>query len=681
MFAVSRAVVGACDSALAESVRSVLADTFSGWRIDLVSTPEELLSQRSPVDVALLEWPWEGPAGERAMEALARRRVPVLALAPPSSPQAATAAIAHGAAAVEPRFDGFLGWLPYRLEAMLERHRLVLEQQRQLRLNQVLRRTSLDLARVATDLEAAVGVLLTHVVAAFDAPAAALCVVATPQHRAVLQAVGVPAEVALAVGNGCLAGQSLAAIRDTVVAHSDLAGHPRLGRLAPALRAHGLGAVLGTTVRDPGGVEVTGMLGVFKAPGASWTEEHRELVRAFAAEAATAVASARNVQRVEALAREAAKRAAELEGVLQGMPDAVLIVDRDGRVVLANSHARKLLPPGKPEGKPVQQLLHRGARVYDASGRLVPPEEYAVARALRGLATPARRVEVHRPDGQILHLHTSGTPLFDDDGQVRLAVTVTRDVADLVRLERAREAFLAEAAHELKTPVTTVRGFIQLIRRRAGPLPPAIGKVLESLEHETLRMAGLVEDLIEVARLGEVQVPLHLEEVDLAALVRTVLARLDVVSDGVPLVFDGPARCRIVGDPARLEQALINLVTNAVRYSPAKTPVLVTVAGERGWARLEVRDTGIGIPPDELPRVFDRFFRGSRARGVSLGGLGLGLYICRQIAERHGGRIEVESAVGAGTCFTVRLPRRPRAAGRDDQDAPPPVPASPEARR
>ncbi len=233
--------------------------------------------------------------------------------------------------------------------------------------------------------------------------------------------------------------------------------------------------------------------------------------------------------------------------------------------------------------------------------------------------------------------------------------------ADSERLRhavRARDEFLSVAAHELRTPLTAVNLALDGVARRSSAGAANAEWVLrqtESSRRAVRRLNRLVEDLLDMSRIGAGRLELSLEEVELGALVREVAERF-AESTASALVVEAPQP--VVGrfDRSRLEQVLMNLVGNALKYGEGK-PVTVAVSAEAGRARLEVRDQGIGIPPESQKRIFERFHRASTARNY--GGLGLGLWISRDIVEAHGGRIAVTSAPGSGSAFRVELPLAP----------------------
>ena len=230
---------------------------------------------------------------------------------------------------------------------------------------------------------------------------------------------------------------------------------------------------------------------------------------------------------------------------------------------------------------------------------------------------------------------------------------------------RLKEDFVSAAAHDLKTPLTTIVAQAQLIERRAeregraGELPG-----IRRLVSETLRLSRLVEELLDASRLERGAFEMMLDDADLAAVVREVATYDRPGVERIKLEVAGPLRGRF--DARRMAQLVDNLIDNALKYSPAQSSVEVRAWSEDGLARVAVRDAGIGIPPAELPDLFNRFRRASNVDHRRYGGIGLGLFICRGIAEQHGGRIWVETELGRGSVFQVEIPLRgavPRSPG------------------
>lgn len=226
---------------------------------------------------------------------------------------------------------------------------------------------------------------------------------------------------------------------------------------------------------------------------------------------------------------------------------------------------------------------------------------------------------------------------------------------------RLRDEFLSAAAHDLKTPLTAVKGHVQLILRRAGPdLAPPIAASLDEVDRAATSMAALIDELLDIAQIEAGQsIPLNLREIDLVALVRAVAESAASQARGHNLLVEADPPV-VLGrwDAGRIERVLVNLVSNAIKYSPSSSTIMLTTTVEQNGtetlAVVQVKDEGIGIPEADLPRILTRFQRGSNVHGVP--GTGLGLDAVHRTVEMHGGSIRVESKEGAGSTFTVRLP-------------------------
>ncbi|HET7089381.1 MAG TPA: ATP-binding protein [Anaerolineae bacterium] len=240
----------------------------------------------------------------------------------------------------------------------------------------------------------------------------------------------------------------------------------------------------------------------------------------------------------------------------------------------------------------------------------------------------------------------------------RLAMTFNDMLTRLEALFKAQQRFTADISHELRTPLTTIRGNLDLIRR----MRVADDASLDAAQGEIERMTRLVGDLLLLAQ-ADAGLPIRREPVALDAVMYEVFDQMRTIADGVSVGASAEDAVAVMGDADRLKQLMINLVGNAVRYTPAGGSVTLNLKRRDGWAVFSVSDTGLGIPPEHLPHIFERFYRVEKSRshheaGVNgaSSGAGLGLSIAQWIAQSHGGRIEAESEVGKGTVFTVYLP-------------------------
>ncbi|HEX3646939.1 MAG TPA: HAMP domain-containing sensor histidine kinase [Pseudonocardiaceae bacterium] len=296
-------------------------------------------------------------------------------------------------------------------------------------------------------------------------------------------------------------------------------------------------------------------------------------------------------------------------------------------------------------------LVRRGLR---------PLEE--VEQTAEGIAAGdlSRRVPVRRPGSEVGRLASSFNSMIE---RIEHAFRAReRSEVSARNSEERMRRFVADARHELRTPLTSIRGYAELYRQGAATTPDEVAGVLRRIEDQAARMGLLVDDLLLLARLDQ-QRPLEHARVNLAVLTvdavhdahavapeRTVGLRLPTGDS------DESAEVPVMGDEARLRQVVGNLVNNAILHTPEGSPVEVRVRAESGDAVLEVADKGPGLPADQAERVFERFYRADPARGRANGGTGLGLAIVAAIVAAHGGRVEVQTAVGVGTTFRVLLP-------------------------
>ncbi|MGH9033819.1 MAG: sensor histidine kinase, partial [Acidimicrobiia bacterium] len=252
----------------------------------------------------------------------------------------------------------------------------------------------------------------------------------------------------------------------------------------------------------------------------------------------------------------------------------------------------------------------------------------------------------------------------DDRSELgRLAAALDDMLAQLERAFTERqesqarlEQFVADASHELRTPVAAIRGYAELYRRGGIESGESLDRAMARIEDESQRMGSLVEDLLLLARLDQHE-PLDVADVDLAQLAADAVSDLRAVEPERPVTLEAGAPVVVAGDERRLRQVLANLLGNARIHTPAGTPVHVTAAGDADGATLVVADEGPGIGIEHRPRIFERFYRADRSRSRASGGAGLGLSIVTGVVSAHGGRLEVDSPADGGARFRVWLPR------------------------
>ncbi|MFL5704180.1 MAG: ATP-binding protein [Ktedonobacteraceae bacterium] len=380
-------------------------------------------------------------------------------------------------------------------------------------------------------------------------------------------------------------------------------------------------------------------------------------------------------------------RRALLQRILDELPSSVYLVrGRDARLVLANRAAATVWGAPWLPGQPMREFLEENRiRVFGTDGRPLPLEQLATLRAVQhGETVRQHQVIIHHPDGTALpvlvnavaldahRFNVAPSPLVSHPAEHAepAAIVVHQDVTALKAAEQLKDEFISIAAHELRTPLAVLTGFVQtLLNQTARGKGPALAewqqKSLQGIDLATARLVDLAEDLLDVTRVQTGRLELQREPTDLVALARRVLARRQLTTERHTLTLVTALPHLVVhADPRRMEQVLSNLIGNAIKYSPEGGAIEVTIGAEHETheALLSVRDQGIGIPLHEQAQVFGRFARAGNAQAYGIRGTGLGLYLCRELVEQHGGRIWLESAEGQGSTFFVALPLALKAA-------------------
>lgn len=386
-----------------------------------------------------------------------------------------------------------------------------------------------------------------------------------------------------------------------------------------------------------------------------------------------AVVVTHDVTEQRRLERELAARAREIESIFETDADAVMLFDTNGRTIRMNAAQKRLL--GYDAVGQVGYIAPEDrARMYaisDAQGNPLPQDAWPIYRVLRGetLVGPrAVEMRMRTLDGREVQVSISGAPLYDQQGRIVGGVTSSRDVSEQRRLERQRMDILRVVAHDLASPLTAVKMYLQTQQRSIERgLPPRLpdAQLLETMSHSVLRMERLLGDMRVVVGLESHELALDIQPFDLVALCQQEV-RFLLVAEIRELRLNLPDEPVMVqADRDRIGQVLANLLSNADRYSPIEQPITLTLCIERGTTaaggaqvRVLIRDEGAGIPEQEQAHIWERFHRvaGAQPRPSTGVSLGLGLYISREIIERHGGTMGLESAPGKGSTFWFTLP-------------------------
>ncbi|TRM11448.1 PAS domain-containing protein [Lentibacillus cibarius] len=252
-----------------------------------------------------------------------------------------------------------------------------------------------------------------------------------------------------------------------------------------------------------------------------------------------------------------------------------------------------------------------------------------------------------------------GAPILNEVGRLKGTVLVFHDITDFKRLDQMRKDFVANVSHELKTPVTSIRGFAETLLDGAMNDPDIHRQFLTTIFTESKRLQALIQDLLELSELENDELRLQTEKIDLAMLFKDIQPFLDKQATGKQIQLSSTISENLImtGDTNRMKQVLLNLINNAIIYTPEKGEVDFTIHGTDDMIEIKVSDTGIGIPEEEKSRIFERFYRVDKARSRNTGGTGLGLAIVKHIVEAHNGRIELNSELEQGTTFKLTFPK------------------------
>jgi two-component system phosphate regulon sensor histidine kinase PhoR len=344
------------------------------------------------------------------------------------------------------------------------------------------------------------------------------------------------------------------------------------------------------------------------------------------------------------LLSQLANERSELLAILASMNEGVIATDTRQRVVLVNEKAAELLdfPRDAAQGKPLWELV-RNEPILRAAGEV--------------LAGGERRVfQISSSAGRYLEIAAC---VFPSTGKCAGLVLVAHDTTKSVRYQELRKEFVANVSHELRTPLTVIRGFTETLRDGAINDPIAAPKFLATINKHVDQLQNLVADLLELSKLESSPEMPRRVSVDLAGVTRRVVDLLmptaQKKNQALSLEISGHLP-RILGNPDYLERAVSNLVDNAIKYTPENGSVGVAISYNHEAVSIEVQDNGIGIPPADLDRIFERFYRVDRSRSREMGGTGLGLSIVKHVAQVHGGTVDVTSTPGNGSKFKLKIP-------------------------
>ncbi|MFZ1982888.1 MAG: ATP-binding protein [Desulfatitalea sp.] len=349
-------------------------------------------------------------------------------------------------------------------------------------------------------------------------------------------------------------------------------------------------------------------------------------------------------QRMQAILRQRN----ESEAVLSSMVEGVVALDPEEHILNLNAAAARLLGGNaeRLQGRSIQEVV-RNRELHDM-----------IQTTLDQGITTQGDVALYRLGEQILNAHC--TPLFDADGRRMGALLVVNDVTQLRRLETMRSDFAANVSHEIKTPLTAIQGFVETLSQGSVTDPQEAQRFLQIIDKHVQRLTAIVDDLMQLARLeqGEESRQLRLETVAIQQVLQAAAQLCRPKADAKAMAIDIRCNDELTAhiDAELMEQAAVNLLDNAIKYSPDNSRITVTAQVVGQEIRIVFTDEGIGVAPAHLPRLFERFYRVDKSRSRRMGGTGLGLAIVKHIVLAHGGQVTVTSIQDKGSTFTIHLP-------------------------
>jgi len=395
--------------------------------------------------------------------------------------------------------------------------------------------------------------------------------------------------------------------------------------------------------------QAVGVVFVFRDFEGGFSTNERALLQSFADQAAIAVSNARAFSQVTEEKRR-------LDAILDGSAEGIAILGPGNHIQRFNRALQRLT--GIAQESAVGRSHDHVVRFSAVTTGTTLERAQAGGWPLSDQATLYVEGTLIRGDGSLLPVGVSYAPVFAPDRTLQNTVVNVRDLSRFREAEELKSTFISIISHELKTPVALIKGYASTLRREdAAWDPPTVADGLTVIEEEADRLAGLIEDLLDASRLQAGGLQLHMGEVQLESLATRLVDRLSKQAPQHTFQIDFPPDFPpVTGDEERLTQVLSNLISNAVKYSPAGTAISIRGRLDPAQVVVTVSDQGPGISPQDLPHVFDRFYRAVDAARRTKGA-GLGLFLARAVAEAHHGHIWADSRPGEGTSISFGLPR------------------------
>ena len=388
--------------------------------------------------------------------------------------------------------------------------------------------------------------------------------------------------------------------------------------------------------------------------GRHYTQADLAMAEELAARASLAIHNAR-------LYRAVQQSRDQLDIILQGVADGIIVYDKDSHIIYANEAAARMTGFASVQAMletPPTGIVER-YELIDEQRQPFSHSRLTHARVLAGERDAQtiigyKNTATGQPERWSL---VKSSPVFGERGEVTMVVTIVHDITERILAEQRKDEFISMTSHELKTPVTSLKGFTNVLQRRLAKQGDEQGlHYLNRIDAQLNKLTKLISDLLDISRMQTGKLALQIEAFDLDTLIHETVENVQAATTTHQLLIEGRTSAQVLGDKDRLGQVFINLLTNAVKYSPQANKVLVRLSRDQGKAIVSVQDFGVGIDQAHHQKIFERFYQVTDPKETTYPGLGIGLYISREIVERHHGSLEVESRKGEGATFSVALP-------------------------
>lgn len=340
----------------------------------------------------------------------------------------------------------------------------------------------------------------------------------------------------------------------------------------------------------------------------------------------------------------------QMAAIVESSDDAIFGKTLDGIITNWNPGAERLYGYSAKEaiGKHLKLIIPIDKR-----------EEYKEIMEVIKMGESVDHLETvrHHKDGRIIDVSLTVSPIKDGQGSIIGASTIAQDITQSKELERRKDAFIGMASHELKTPITTLKAFTQvLLQQITTEKDPLSNRFLVKMHEQLDKLASLVSELLDLSKIQVGKLELTKERFDFDMLLHEVVENIQEITPSHKIIINGELKKKIYGDKDRIAQVVMNLLSNAIKYSPLAKEVIVTVKTNNNKLAVSVQDYGIGISKKHLEKIFDRFYRAAGANEKTFTGLGIGLYIASEVVKRHGGKIWAESIKRKGSTFYFAIP-------------------------